>query len=292
MATTDVEEAVSRPHWEARHEWESRVKFVEDNVGTHGLEKATNLSFVWANMKFLGCSYPSKTEALVAHYPVPPLDELRARRRCKKSLVGKRSGSDTNEVDTGPPPTKQQKLESNSLVLSVVSEFISSIRTQSEQGTATPSSPVPKVIQDIATTMCLCDKCLGRTLDAGQKGQRVLERYGQKEDKSFTFDFTFDEIPNWCTPTGVQTIGHKCSLMLNHSPIVERVTTKKKDSKTATAAAFVHMVEEWQESHSQPSCPNMAPPSNDCRGYNHPPSGRDFMRGGGPPRPRGGGWRY
>ena len=27
-----VDEAVTRPHWEPRHEWEARVKFVKDNV--------------------------------------------------------------------------------------------------------------------------------------------------------------------------------------------------------------------------------------------------------------------
>lgn len=305
MATGDVEEAVGRPHWEARHEWESRVKFVEDNVATHGLEKSINLSFVWSNMKFLGCSYPSATEALVAHYPLPDMDELRARRRCKQSLkdkARKRSGSETNEVDAGPPSPKQSKFDLSSV--SDVSAFISSIRSQSEQEPPGSSSSVPKVIQDIANSLCLCDKCLGRTPDASQKGQRILERY-QRDQKSFSFDFTFDEIPKWQTPTGSQTIGHRCSLNLNGSTVLERVTSKKKESKAATAAAFTHMVEEWQDNHKQPSCPNMAPPPppNMGRGSFHPPGGGGHgynygMRGGGyprpsgPPRPREGGRRY
>lgn len=36
----DVENTVNRPHWEPRHEWESRMKFMEDNLAGYGLEKA------------------------------------------------------------------------------------------------------------------------------------------------------------------------------------------------------------------------------------------------------------
>ena len=62
-----LSEVVARPLWEPRHEWESRVKFVEDHIAEYSLEKATNLSIVWANMKFLECSYPPGTEAMVTH---------------------------------------------------------------------------------------------------------------------------------------------------------------------------------------------------------------------------------
>lgn len=79
-----VEEVVKQGTWEPRHEWESRVMFIEDNVDRYGLEKATTLSMVWANMHFLGCSYPPRTEALVAHYPLPDMDTLRARRKERK----------------------------------------------------------------------------------------------------------------------------------------------------------------------------------------------------------------
>ena len=72
---------VTRLPWEPRHEWDSRTAFVEDHVDTYGLEKAVNLSLVWSNMKFLGCSYPPRVEEKVAHYPVPDMATLRARRK-------------------------------------------------------------------------------------------------------------------------------------------------------------------------------------------------------------------
>ena len=66
---------VKRCSWEPRHEWEGRVKFVKDHMDEYGLEKAINLSTVWANMEFLGCKYPAKTEQLVSgdrhRYPHP-----------------------------------------------------------------------------------------------------------------------------------------------------------------------------------------------------------------------------
>lgn len=59
---------VKRCSWEPRHEWEARVRFVEDHVDVYGLEKAIILSTVWANMKFLGCRYPAQTEQMVNRY--------------------------------------------------------------------------------------------------------------------------------------------------------------------------------------------------------------------------------
>lgn len=47
------------------------MRFVEDQVHVHGLEKAVILSTVWANMKFLGCRYPAQTEQMVNRYREP-----------------------------------------------------------------------------------------------------------------------------------------------------------------------------------------------------------------------------
>lgn len=186
----DIEAAVTRPLWEPRHEWEARVKFVEDYVADCGLEKATNLSLVWANMKFLGCSYPGGTEALVTHYEVPSLEELRARRKCKDSIADYKRSSST-------PVSSFDE----------VSALLSSIHTQSSIKATHPQ------LRTIANEMCLCKDCLGVSENESysDKGHKILQHL-KKSRSDFAYELREGEGV-WC-------------LVLNGEVVLKRNTSE------------------------------------------------------------------
>ena len=251
----EVEKAVKRPHWEPRHEWESRVKFVEDNMADHGLEKAVALSIVWGNMMFMGCSYPPGTERLVKSYPLPPLEELKARRKAKESLKRRKS----SDVDS-ESPTKRVKLED---LAADVSSLISSIRSQSEKeqhgGSFIPqhddklSKRVPQVIQTVANTVCLCKECIGEK-SASERAEKLLEKFASSKDASFSFEFREATVPQAFAAAD----GFKCTLVINGETVVEKVTSEKGESKRCVAADVLKMADDWQEAHGKPACPNLA----------------------------------
>lgn len=255
----EVENAVKRPHWEPRHEWESRVKFVEDNVGDHGLEKAVTLSIVWANMKFLGCSYPSGTEKLVSSYPVPSFDELRARRRAKESLKRDMSGSDS------PTSPKKAKLDDT---ITDVSSLISTIRSQSEKsqpgggGGFIPeydkelAKRVPQMIQIIANAVCICKECIGEnSVGDAERVKSMLQMYASSKDNSFKFEFKEDTI---ALAIANSQDGYRCTLLINGESTVEKVAPEREESKRTVSAEVLKMADDWQEAHGKPSCPKLA----------------------------------
>lgn len=51
--------------WESDFQWKARCQFIEAWKGHYPNDRLVALSMVWANMKFLGCRYPPKTEDLV-----------------------------------------------------------------------------------------------------------------------------------------------------------------------------------------------------------------------------------
>ena len=269
-----LEDSVERALWEPLHEWESRIKFVEDNLDTHGMEKAVHLSILWGNMNFLGCRYPAHTEALVSHYPLPSMDELRERRsdRPKKRTLEDRSSQDNEGVD-GPPDKKNKPGPSRA----EVSALISSIRSKTEQNQPSYSSsdqdkhstPMGEV-ERIASKTCLCEKCLGKVDGLTSKGIRILERYSTVCSAPFTHTFTFSESAH----------GHVCGLVINGTTVIERTGPKKKDAKTAAATELVQRVEGWQEANQLPPCTNvrkqpLAPPPSrpPYGGSSQPPYG-------------------
>ena len=214
-----VEEAVPRPHWEPRHEWEARVKFVEDNVATHGLEKAINLSLVWGNMKYLGCRYPAGTEALVSDYPEPSLEELRARRKCKDSVAAAK-----RKKQSSPPPQS----------FAALSALLSSAHAQSS------IKATPPQMQDIANKTCLCKDCLGVSDNESypKKGAKVLELLKSKRN-----DFTYE-----VTNTGDGN-SEAWSLVINNETVLTGY-----GSKDQALEDFMRMLNNWQESNMRPPC--------------------------------------
>lgn len=255
----EVEKSVKRPHWEPRHEWESRVKFVEDNMADHGLDKAVLLSIVWGNMKFMGCRYPQGTERLVSNYPVPPLEELRARRKAKESL--KRVQSCDEDSPVSP---KRLKLEDTA---SDVSSLISSIRSQSESKSQDCvfipkydeklSKTVPRVVQTVANAICLCKECIGDK-STKERAVKMLQKYADSRGSPFSFDFKEDVVPQAFAPAN----GYKCTLFINGEPIVDKMTAEKDQSKCAVSAEILKMANDWQEACGKPACPNLAQHAN------------------------------
>lgn len=251
----EVEKAVKRPHWEPRHEWESRIKFVEDNMADHGLEKAVTLSIVWANMKFLGCSYPPGTEKLVASYPVPPLEELKARRKAKEALE---RGQSCGDCPTSP---KRAKLDDT---VSDVSSLISSIRTQSEKNQQSSFIPeydeelsktVPPIVQTVANAICMCKECIGQNGNgATERATLMLQKYADSKDSTFSFEFREDTVVQAFSSAD----GYKCALLINGELVIEKLTVGKDESKGAVSAEFLKMADDWQEACGKPPCPNLA----------------------------------
>ena len=256
----EVEQAVKRPHWEPRHEWESRVKFVEDNVGDHGLEKAVTLSIVWANMKFLGCSYPPGTEKLVGNYLVPSFDELKARRRAKEALKRGMSGDDS------PTSPKKAKVD-NTITAADVSSLISSIRSQSEGGSGgfipeydeKLSKRVPRLLQTIANAVCICKECIGEeSIGAAERVTSMLQKYANSKDDSFNFEFKEDTITQDSAGATDGGSSYSCTLMINGESITEKVTSEKEKSKSVMSTEVLKMADDWQEACGKPSCPKLA----------------------------------
>lgn len=242
----DVEEAVKRPLWEPRHEWEARVKFVEDYVHDHGLEKAVNLSLVWANMKFLGCHYPKGTEALVADYPMPSIEELKARRKCKNSVQKYRRSSQSNKAAGS---------------FAEVTALLDSIHTQTSIKATHPQ------LQVIGNEVCLCKDCLGWSQSEAyySKGLKVLE-YLKKSRKDIACELTCE--------------GNTWSLVIN-----TEVVLKRNDSKELVLEDFIKILSNWQEANQKPACPLVAnqPQMDSSSGYQSDPyySGQSRYSGGG-----------
>ncbi len=222
-----VEIFVERALWEPTHEWESRLKFVEDNLDRHGLEKATRLSNVWANMNFLGCRYPMKTESLVSWYPLPSLNELREKR---KHRPAQRSTDRISEARKSAPSRQE------------VSDLISAIRSKTEQ-----PGPAFGLVESIGGKLCLCMKCIGQCENNAVKVQKVLEKLTALCHEPA--EMTFNESP----------AGHSCVIVFRGVTVMESTASQKKDAKLAVCSDLMRKVEEWQETHQLPPCQYATP---------------------------------
>lgn len=58
--------AAKRCLWESDFQWKARSQFIETWKDHYPEDKLAALSMVWANMKFLSCRYPAKTEEIVS----------------------------------------------------------------------------------------------------------------------------------------------------------------------------------------------------------------------------------
>ena len=261
---------VKRNPWEPKHEWESRLLFVEDNLDRHGLEKAIQLSLVWANFTFLGCSYPEHTQELVSHYPRPDIELLRAERRKRERVERKRrlSGGEGEEGGSRKQPRDEstgsntQKTHSTSSVEDTDASFeqislqvdalISAIRKQHEQKpdnreSARDDGGVPKEVQKMLKTMCMCSMCFSAGNSSSSMLNSITQRYMARFDKSFRQDFDFEE-----TSDGMV----ECTFSINGEFVTAGKDEIKKVAKQKAAEQFVRLVHGYYKKHGKPCCPH------------------------------------
>ena len=267
---------VKRNTWEPKHEWESRLLFVEDNLDRHGLEKAIHLSLVWANVTFLGCSYPAHTQELVSDYPRPDHELLRSERKKRERVERKRRLSSGGEVGGGEGARKQARGASHGESSSSSSEtahntsgddtdasfeqishqvdaLISAIRKQHEkkaekEGTRSKEARdgIPKEVQQMLQSMCMCSQCFCPGNSSSSLVNAITQRYIARFDKKFTHDFEFNEMQNGST---------ECKFFINGELITSGRDESRKTAKQKASEQFVRLVNGYYKENGKPCCP-------------------------------------
>lgn len=263
---------VKRNPWEPKHEWESRLLFVEDNLDRHGLEKAIHLSLVWANVTFLGCSYPAHTQELVSDYPRPDHELLRTERKKRERVERKRRLSSGGEAG-GEGPKKQARGNSHGELSGSSSEtqhntsgddtdasfeqislqvdaLISAIRKQHEKkaekdGTRSKDG-IPKEVQKMLRSMCMCSQCFSPGNSSSSLVNAITQRYVARFDKSFVHDFAFTEKNDGST---------ECKFYVNREFVSSGTDENRKNAKQKASEQFVRLVNGYYKENGKPCCP-------------------------------------
>lgn len=263
MAVPPIHEMVKQNPWESAHEWEARVKFVEDNHERHGLQKAIRLSIVWANIHFLGCRYHPNTEALVMSYPLPDRDTLNARARSRKRSF--------NDDTDGGSAKRRPPLDLNSTsaptdpagLATQVAALISSVRHSQESGetsllqnsfTANPPTLIHPLLQRVGDRVCVCDKCIAvdRTQNSLGALEKALSVYG-RSDRQFSYAWDFPEPSRFSGPGGMV---FKCQLLLNETVVAEEEQASKKNIKGLLAARVLIQIADHRAARKM-VCPRL-----------------------------------
>ena len=271
---------VKRNPWEPKHEWESRLLFVEDNLDRHGLEKAIHLSLVWANVNFLGCSYPSHTQLLVSDYSVPDQKLLESERRTREMSERKRKaslgggGGSGGGVETEVVAAKKARKQTDQSsgggvdpshdssaddtdasfehITQQVDALISAIRKQHEQKASEQRTKkcdgavVPDEVLKMLHSMCMCDLCFCPGTSPSSQVNSIIQRYVARFDKSFTHDFTFSEFRGTT----------ECRFLINGQLVSEGSDETKKAAKQSAAEQFVRLVNCYYNDNGKPCCPH------------------------------------
>ena len=267
---------VKRNPWEPKHEWESRLLFVEDNLDRHGLEKAIHLSLVWANVTFFGCSYPAHTQELVSDYPRPDIELLRSERKKRERVERKRrlSSGGGGEGGGGEEGARKQA-RGNSHGESSASEtthntsgddtdasfeqislqvdaLISAIRKQHEkkaekEGTTQSRDDIPKEVHKMLQSMCMCSQCFSPGNSSSSLVNAITQRYIARFDKNFTHDFEFTETRN-----GAST---ECKIFFNGEFATSGRDENRKTAKQKASEQFVRLVNSYYKENGKPCCP-------------------------------------
>lgn len=267
---------VKRNPWEPKHEWESRLLFVDDNLDRHGLEKAIHLSLVWANVTFLGCTYPEHTQELVADYPPPDQELLRAERKKRETVErkrrlsalgggegeggggeGKRKQAREAESGASPGDTPQNTSGDDTdasfeQITLQVDALISAIRKQhekkAEEDKETASNiAIPKGVEKMVNSMCMCEQCFSPGNSASSFVNAIIQRYTSRFDKSFSHDFSFIESKKGYT---------ECRFFIYGDIVASGRDDSKKTAKQQAAEQFVHLVSSYYKVNGKPCCPH------------------------------------
>lgn len=261
---------VKRSAWEPRHEWESRLLFVEDNLDRFGLERAIHLSLIWANVNFLGCSYPAHTQELVSDYPIPDPDLLQTEREKREKMWRKRSGSGGGRRDRDTEPeSKRTRTDQNTssdttynssadeadLPFEDISQhleaLISTIRKQHEKkseherGGGGGGNEIPQEVLKMIRAMCMCSLCFCVGTSRSSQLNSIIQRYVARFDKTFKHDFAFSE------EQGIT----KCRFLINGHFITDGQDENKKVAKQKAAERFIQLVNSYYREHGKPCCP-------------------------------------
>ena len=264
---------VKRNAWEPKHEWESRLLFVEEHLDQYGLEKAINLSLVWANVNFLGCSYPSHTHELVSGYPLPDQEALRMERKKRERVQRKRpsSGGDKGEGEDEKRVRTTQNESEDTLssdaahnssaedtdtsfehVSLQVDALISAIRKQHEKKAAEEKknrddgTNLPQEVLKMLRAMCMCNQCFCPGTSPSSQVNSIIQRYVARFDKNFNYDFGFQE------DRGITD----CRFLINGQLITKGRDANRKIANQKAAEQFVQLVNGYYKIHGKQCCPH------------------------------------
>ena len=279
---------VKRNQWEPKHEWESRLMFVEDNLDTHGLEKAINLSLVWANINFLGCSYPSHTHELVSDYPLPNQDVLRAERKKRERMERKRRESggrgevnsreggemgegglkrlregrheaeDSSSTDRGqetsdgPHNSSTEETDASFEQVSLqVDALISAIRKQHEKKAEEKAKKSnDEVPSEVAKMLHAMCMC-HQCFSPGTSPSSQVNSIVQRYVSRFDAKFQYDF--RYENERGASV----CTFEINGQLIAKATDDlNKKIAKQRAAEHFLHIVSSYYQKHGRPCCPH------------------------------------
>lgn len=271
MAVPPIHEMVKLNPWESTHEWESRVKFVEDNHEKHGLEKAIRLSILWANIHFLGCRYQPNTEAIVMSYPLPDREALQSRARARKRLQSddhtdggpmkrpKLNGSPPRACSdsTSAPGDRAGYATQVAALISSVRHSQESCQTSSQQldsAAATLSPPLHPLLRKVGDCVCVCEKCIVADRSQNPLGalEKTLSVYG-RSDRQFSYSWDFPEPARFSGPGGMT---YKCQLLLNGDLVAEEEQTSKRNIKGLLAARILNQMADYRASRGK-ACPRL-----------------------------------
>lgn len=249
--------------------------FVEDHLDKFGLEKAINLSLAWANMHFLGCSYPPHTQTLVSDYPLPEQDVLVENRRKRERADRKRRERGKEDKNgTATAPKRQQRNHSESSehderdgvhdssgeevhpsfeqVSLQVDALISAIRKQhekkAEKASKRKSAGIPREIVKMLHTMCMCNKCFCCDTSPSSQVNSIMQRYiARHTDSSFKYSFNFVEDGGTAL----------CKFVINGELVATGENENRKNAKHVASENFLLQVKEYYRLQGKPCCPHM-----------------------------------
>lgn len=236
--------------WEARHEWTARISFIEDHLPTYGFDRALSLSMVWANMKFLGCRYPSATEQLVMHYNVPETDKSRTFPANGFYVLNgedfpdgiplgalTREGNDDGET--------MEKEDNDSDTATQVSMLISNIReqveTEKKQGGAKPAATISPEMSEICHKLVLPQVI-------GQEDHPVSVLTVSCQKANLTLSFAFKEHMEK-TSKHPTIIGYQATILINDAIVGKGDSySTKKDAKKHACEVVIERIKSFQQS--------------------------------------------
>ena len=236
--------------WESRHEWVARISFIEDHLPTYEFERALSLSMVWANMKFLGCRYPSATEQLVMHYTVPETDKSRSFPANGCYVINAEDfpdgiplGSLTRDgYDDGEAVDKE---ENDSDTATQVSMLISNIRerveTEKKQGDVKPPATISPEVSEI-----FCKLVLPQVISKEDHPVSVLTVSCQKANMTLSFAFKEHIDKTSKHPT---IIGYQATILINDAIVGKGDSySTKKDAKKHACEVVIERIRSVQDS--------------------------------------------